>query len=297
MKRALSIVSGLMLLTALGLAGPASAAVTLGSAAVPAGSARAGCGTNQVRAQYTDNPSNPYFVPGTGRITQWQTNSSFATVGEAITFVVLKPVAGGSYTVVGADARTLPSPLPSSGVTTFALAAPIAVTAGWTLGLAQAQSACLWNGGTIPAASTVVALDEVGMPAPGQTLLQTGFSPISPPSYTMDVAATFIPDNTFSFGGISRNKKKGTATETVNLPNAGDLIGSGDGAKVAGAGGAVISKAVTAGQATLKIKAKGKQKKKLNSEGKVKLNVAITYTPTGGDPSTQSVKVKLKKKT
>ena len=30
--------------------------------------------------------------------------------------------------------------------------------------------------------------------------------------------------------------------------------------------------------------------------GKVKLNLAITYTPTGGDPSTQSVKVKLKKK-
>ena len=28
----------------------------------------------------------------------------------------------------------------------------------------------------------------------------------------------------------------------------------------------------------------------------MKLNVAITYTPTGGDPSTQSVKVKLKKK-
>ena len=29
--------------------------------------------------------------------------------------------------------------------------------------------------------------------------------------------------------------------------------------------------------------------------GKVKRNVAVTYAPTGGDPSTQSVKVKLKK--
>jgi hypothetical protein len=44
------------------------------------------------------------------------------------------------------------------------------------------------------------------------------------------------------------------------------------------------------------IKAKGKKKKQLNQKGKVKLNVAITYTPTGGDPSTQSVKVKLQKK-
>jgi hypothetical protein len=45
----------------------------------------------------------------------------------------------------------------------------------------------------------------------------------------------------------------------------------------------------------LLIKAMGKKKRKLNETGKVKLNVAVTYTPTGGDPSTQSIKVKLKK--
>jgi hypothetical protein len=28
----------------------------------------------------------------------------------------------------------------------------------------------------------------------------------------------------------------------------------------------------------------------------VKLNVAITYTPTGGDPNTQPTKLKVKKK-
>ncbi|MGZ5330876.1 MAG: hypothetical protein ACXWFH_06180 [Solirubrobacterales bacterium] len=44
------------------------------------------------------------------------------------------------------------------------------------------------------------------------------------------------------------------------------------------------------------IRAKGKKKRKLNDKGKVKLNAAISYTPTGGDPSTQSQKVKLKKK-
>jgi hypothetical protein len=36
--------------------------------------------------------------------------------------------------------------------------------------------------------------------------------------------------------------------------------------------------------------------RRLNDTGKVRLNVAITYTPTGGSPNTQSVKVKLKKK-
>lgn len=58
----------------------------------------------------------------------------------------------------------------------------------------------------------------------------------------------------------------------------------------------MISKSVGAGQAQLLITATGKKKRKLNETGKVKLNVAINYTPTGGSPSTQSIKVKLKKR-
>ena len=107
--------------------------------------------------------------------------------------------------------------------------------------------------------------------------------------------AQVAPTNSFTPGAVTRNKKKGTATLAFNLPNPGDLAGSGQGAQVASAG-AVTSNAVPAGTATLVVKAKGKKKRKLNQKGKVKLNVAVTYTPTGGDPSTQSVKVKLKKK-
>ena len=80
---------------------------------------------------------------------------------------------------------------------------------------------------------------------------------------------------------------------TVTVPNPGELTGSGNGVKAASAGRAVISKSVGAGQTQLLIKAKRKKEKKLNETGKVKLQVAVTYTPTGGDPSTQSVKVKL----
>ena len=46
----------------------------------------------------------------------------------------------------------------------------------------------------------------------------------------------------------------------------------------------------------LTIGAKGKKKRALNETGNIKVKSKITYTPTGGDPSTQSVKVKLKKK-
>jgi hypothetical protein len=99
----------------------------------------------------------------------------------------------------------------------------------------------------------------------------------------------------FTIDGITRNKKKGTATITVSAQFPGELVGSGTGVKAASAG-AVISKAVGAGQAQLLIKAKGKKKRKLKQKGKTKLNVAITYTPAGGSAKSQSVKVKLKKK-
>jgi hypothetical protein len=111
---------------------------------------------------------------------------------------------------------------------------------------------------------------------------------------SQDADLTSCHSNAFAFAGVTGNKKKGTATLKVNVPEPGELIGSGNGAKVAAAG-ATISKAVTAGTAQLLVKAKGKNKRKLNETGKLKLSVAVTYTPTGGKPSTQSIKVKLKK--
>lgn len=110
----------------------------------------------------------------------------------------------------------------------------------------------------------------------------------------LDIQAVFVPDNAFSLGKAKLNKKKGTASLTVDVPNLGELTGSGKGVKVANA--AVISKTVTApGKVKLTIKAKGRKQKTLNETGKVKVKPKITYTPTGGDPRTQSVKVKLKK--
>jgi hypothetical protein len=113
--------------------------------------------------------------------------------------------------------------------------------------------------------------------------------------YELVVNADIEPTSGFTIGTITRNKKKGTATITANVPNPGELTGSGNGVTVAKA--AVISKTVTApGNVQLKIKPTGKKKATLNETGKVKVKPKITYTPTGGSPSSQSVKLKLKKK-
>ena len=74
------------------------------------------------------------------------------------------------------------------------------------------------------------------------------------------------------------------------------LTGAGKGIKVAN--GARSSMTVSApGSVRLMIKARGrKKKKKLNTTGVVKVKPKITYTPTGGEPATRSVRLKLKKK-
>lgn len=293
MKR-FALLASLALMSLVVSASSAGAAVTLGSTTVPSGSVPGTCSGASVDAQLTDDPSTPYFAPGVGKITQWQTNTSLDTAGQPLTFVVLKPVGGGSFSVVGVDARTLPSPLPAGEVAAFQLAAPIPVTAGETLGLTSAAGAiCFWHAGAVPVASTVTALFIPAPLAPNQTLASVE---TSPGGFTMNLGATFIPDNNIvTLGKAKRNIKKGTATLNLSLPNPGELTASGKGVKAASAR-AVLSKSVPAGPAQLLIKAKGKKKRKLNQTGKVPLNVAITYTPTNGDPGTRSVKVKLIKR-
>jgi hypothetical protein len=114
------------------------------------------------------------------------------------------------------------------------------------------------------------------------------------PFYALNITAVFEPTNSFTVGKVKRNKN-GTATVTVDVPNAGELTGSGKGVKVASADVARTAKSVTPPSGSLKIKAKGKQRQKLNATGKVTLKPKITYTPTGGAPKTQSLKVKLRK--
>ena len=56
----------------------------------------------------------------------------------------------------------------------------------------------------------------------------------------------------------------------------------------------MMSRRRRAGNEKLVIKPKGKAKKKLNQTGKVKVKAEVTYTPTGGEPNTESKKVTLK---
>jgi hypothetical protein len=215
--------------------------------------------------------------------------------GDWVMQIVAADGAGTPINSVLASATIADASVPNNASRlTTAFAAPASVVAGQQYALLL----------TRPGAAEFALHDRDDNPCPGQeffSLSQNGSwtpnpSAPNPPIYDAVFAVFVKPSNAFTLGALTRNKKKGTATLAVNVPNPGELTGSGQGVKVASTGGAVISKSVAAGPAQLLIKAKGKKKRKLNETGKVKVNPTITYTPTGGNPSIQSTKVKLKKK-
>jgi hypothetical protein len=206
MRRIFLMVSGLTLAFAIAIAGTASGDTMLGSTSQPSGSTLHGCGTNEVVNQVTSDPSTPYSVPGSGTITQWQTFAAPDTPGAPVMLVVLRPV-GASFSVVGADAQTIPNPAPA--VASYTLATPIQVSGGETLGLYTNSSGsvgCYFSGGSTPAADTLAGLGAPSQPAPGQTLNRVISD--SPGGYTMNLAANFVPAPTGQRAAALKSCKK-----------------------------------------------------------------------------------------
>jgi hypothetical protein len=263
------MVAGVVALLALAAAPAAGASVTLGQ--LPSGTT-VGCNGNEPDgidwAQPSVTSGNSYAAPVTGTITSWDSDAGFGVIGMKI----FRHVSGMIYSVVGHDGPfTMPGgPYPTS----------IPVKAGDILGLVNMQT----NGGC-----AFEALNETGTAVHFGGLAdneaETFMAAID---RRPNVTAVLVPTNTFTLGAVTRRKKKGTATISVDVPNPGQLVASGK-----GVAGAVA--AAGPGPVQLPIRAKGSKKRKLNRTGKVRVAPSVTFTPTGGDPGTQATTLKLKK--
>ena len=277
MKR-LGLVASVASLSLLAIASPAAATVTVGQ--IDSGTPTS-C-SNSFEFVQRSTPDNSYVMPATGVITSW-THRSQSGLGQMPTLKIYRKVAEPArYQVVGHDSQ------PISQNTTKTFPASIPVKAGDLLGLTGAGGAvnigCLIFGSS-GNGEYGYFMGNLGDGASNDFLTGGG---------RLNVSATLQPTNTFTLGKVKRNEKKGTATLTAKVPNPGLLTGSGNGVKVASV--ARPSRTVSApGNVKLKIRAKGQKKRQLDQTGKVKLGVNVTYTPTGGDPSTESKKVKLTK--
>jgi hypothetical protein len=99
------------------------------------------------------------------------------------------------------------------------------------------------------------------------------------------------PSNDFRFAQAKKNRRKGTAKLAVVVPGPGEL----DLAKT-GKVKPDEETAEAAGREKLSIKPTRKAKKQLAAKGKAKVKTEVTYTPDGGEPNTQSKRIKLKRR-
>lgn len=96
--------------------------------------------------------------------------------------------------------------------------------------------------------------------------------------------------NHFTIGKLKRNRKKGTATLTIAIPEPGAIVTSAKGIKKA------TVRAAKGGTVKVPLKAVGKSLKRLTAKGRLKAKLKIAYSPVGGDTSTQQHRITLQKK-
>jgi hypothetical protein len=274
------VLTGLLAVLSLGAsASPAGAAVTIGEVADPYSGPDDYCTEGYDWVQPAVTGGNSYVVPAIPGIasltlTSWTTWAG-PEPNEQMTMKVFRAAPGqpNTYQAVG---HAGPQTLTPGGTAGNTFPANIQVKAGDLLGLhASTRDWCLF---LVPGETNLYYHGDIA---------DNGSAPFTVYTFgqRLDIQAVVSPTNAFTIGAITRNKKKGTATIKVSVPNEGGLGASGKG----------VTATLLGPPSRLLIRARGKKKKTLNETGKVKLKVAITYTPTGGDPNTQPVKVKLKK--
>ena len=273
------------LLLAVGVS-PAAAVVTIGSnlARVPNSAA------NYIpRPTFTNvslapdrQASGGLSSPVNGTVLRWRIRVGDSS--RVTNLRIIRPLGSGLFTGAGTSASVTP---PTAATTSYPVQLPIRI--GDYIGLD-----CCEPGVFQPDAEFFVT-GNAAVRSEWQPRLADGGAaqaPLRTNGYEIAINAEINPISTFTLGAVAGNRNKGTATITANLPNPGQLTGSGTGVKTA-----VITRKVRApGRVRLLIEAKGTKKRKLNSTGKVKVRPEITFTPTGGSASTQSVQVKLIKR-
>jgi len=276
-------------ITLLAAAVPARATVTIGSNLASAyADNMPGCGTAGVTCTATNlglpaanQAPGGLTSPVNGTVTRWRVR---ANTGTNLRLRILRPAGAGAFTGAG---TSNPASFTGPGLSP-SFPTSLRIRLGDWIGLNSP------SGNLILANTPAAAMGYWSVPplANGTTRVPSGGSSIR----EVLVQATIRPTNTISFGELKRNKKKGIAKLTVELPNPGELTFSGNKVKVLD-GAPTDSMSIGApGEIRVKIKAKGKKRRNLNRNGKVKVKPIFTFTPTNGTTSVTPRKLKLVRK-
>jgi hypothetical protein len=216
-----------------------------------------------------------YIARQAGTITEWSTRASGA--GATYTLKVFRRTSDpDAFQVV---AHSSPHTL-TAGLNTVATS--IDVRSGDLIGFHESgpTNSCTFSlsGDTVLRASSDLA-DGASTTFAGVT------------DARLNLAANLVPSNSFTVASLTRNRRRGTATLTVNVPNPGTLGITGKGLRKPQAKSVFVPSALT-----FPIAATGKLKHRLGRTGRATLRINATFTPLGGDPSTQTIAVQLKQR-
>ena len=272
-------------------------------------------GVNTPVAPFSTVPGTPSYATPHGVLTSWRFHSSADPAAGAVrlkifrytgTGLVFKVLAESSLKTLDPDtAYDFKERIPVDQGDLLGLTAVGDAEVGITVPGTPQNQLAQFGGGDIPPGQTGTA--TIAWPDLRPSVAATVESDADGDGFGDDTQDKCPVDRTtqalcqFSFGRLKRNTNRGTAVLPVTVPGAGTLSLSGRG--VAGQQASTSRAASERGRAVasartvkLVVKGKGNKRKTLNETGKVKLNLAITYTPSGGEPSARSMKVKLKKK-
>ena len=265
--------AAMLCLSALAGAPAAGAAVTIGQ--LPPGPPSPDCTTSNLDYLQPSVTGGPLYVARqAGTITSWTTNSS----GPGATYVLKvfrRTTDPESFQVI---AHSPPHVL-TAGINNVSVNLP--VKSGDMLGYHESG---------LPNSCTFAQPGDNVLSRPGNLAdgTQGTFSPVN--DVRLNLSAVLVPDNTFTLGAITTDRKHGTAMITLTTSNPGLVTISGKGMKKRDPKNLAV-----AGPVTFPVAAVGKTKHRLERKGKALLGVRITFFPNGGDASIQTVNLKLKR--
>lgn len=215
---------------------------------------------------------NLYVARQAGTITSWTTNSSGAGAHYVIKIFRRTPDPDVFQVIAHAPSHTL-----TSGLNTVAVNLP--VKSGDMIGFNEsgAPNSCAFSA---PGDSV---LTSAGNLSDGATRTFTAQNDVR-----LNLTAVLVPDNGFTLGGISRDRKLGTASITATTSNPGIVTVSGKGLRKRRSKSLAV-----AGPVTFQLKPTGRTARRLVRKGRVTVAPTVTFLPSGGDPSSQSIHLKL----
>jgi hypothetical protein len=273
----LAAIAALACAATFAMAGPARAAVTIGQ--LPSTAPSASCpSTSTDYLEPSVTSGNLYVAKEAGMITSWSTMSAGAGASYVLKIFRRTPDPDVYQVMAHSPPRTL-----SSGLNTVVVSLP--VSSGDMIGLNAGGNPPFPNSCTFPWTGDTV-LNRTGSVQDGQS---GTFSPLG--DVRLNLSAVLVPSNDFTIS-ISRDRRSGKATITASTSNPGVVSLASKGLK----SGRAAKSVFVAGPVSFTVASTGKWRRKLNRTGRVAIGLVTTFAPVGGDPSSQSLTLRLRKR-